>query len=341
MNFCTKAFRFCASARLALTVAALLTLPWSARADLFRWDVAFTTFAGGENVNRVRITYDDVLHSLTLGPVSNIASTPGADGIVSLPDRTLGVGGQSRNAYKVALDGTFTSQPSPTDSFDLMMAPDGTLYTTGGPGDPSSFDPLLTTPGTAHTIVGSEAGVGITSMAWTGSDPLHAFYTSSDATGFGNFGQIDLTDPSPSTFVTTRLITGLPAAHDITFDTYTGDLLLAGDGHVTQIDPTNPSVTVSDLDLSGRGFVFDHVIDDGQGHVFAASNDGRLLFVDIRQSRLIGDPDYSTSPFLDPALDALTFLVPEPSALTLIGIGGSALLGCRWRRRRLGRETVG
>jgi hypothetical protein len=332
-----KTLRFHGGALLTGAVATLLGLSMPARADHVRLD--FTTFAGGVNVNRVDVDYDPVTHNLTLGTVVGIASTPGADGIALTADHFLAVGGQSNNIYKVDPNGvppgTFTGQSSPTLSEHVMVAPDGTIYTAGEPGNASSFNSTLSGSGTGHTIVGSEVGVGITSLAWTTSDPLHAFYTSSAETGAGNYGLLDLT--TSSAFVSTRLLTGLPAAHAIVFDPGTGDLILAGGGHITQIDPANPTAIVSDLDLSGQGFNFNSIVVDS-GVVYVASNDGRLLVDDMSQTGLVGSTqNFVGHPFLAPSLDSLVLgPVPEPSSVVLLGIGGAALIGFTWQRRLSG-----
>jgi hypothetical protein len=215
-----------------------------------------------------------------------------------------------------------------------MVAPDGTIYTSGEPGNPSSFNSTLSGPGAAHSIVGSEAGVGITDISWSGSDPLHAFYTSSAETGNGNFGRLDLTNSAA--FSTTRLLTSLPAAHGMLFDPFTQDLLLFGAGHVTQIDPAHPSAVLSDLNLSGQGFNFNDGTVDGRGHLFVASNDGRMLFVDMSSTGLVGSAgNFVTSPFLGAGLDSLTLNPsPEPGSLVLLTLGGMTLAGYAWRQRQ-------
>jgi hypothetical protein len=319
----------------ALIFLAPLVVPAPARSG--QMEIYFTTFAGGVNVNATSVSYDPVSNNVSIGPIAGIASTPGADGIAFTSDHSLAVGGQSLNVYKVdpfgSPPGTFTGQSSPTFSEHVMVAPDGTIYTSGEPGNPSSFNSTLSAPGSAHAIVGSEVGSGITSLSWTGSDPLHAFYTSSGETGGGNFGQIDLTNPSA--YSTTRLLTGLPAAHGMIFDSGSGTLILVGAGHITQIDPANPSAILSDLNLSGQGFNFNSVV-VAAGVLFVASNDGTVVVDDMSHTGLVGSPNnFVGSFFLAPNLDSIaTPPVPEPGSLVLLGVGGGVLIIYLQRRRR-------
>jgi hypothetical protein len=212
----------------------------------------------------------------------------------------------------------------------MMVAPDGTIYSSGIPGTPASYPSDLSQGGTPHLLIGTDRS--ITTIAW--SDAQHAFYTSSDAGGFGSFGVLNL-----STFRTTRIYSNLPAAHGMTFDPYTGDLILFGDSHITQIDPNSLAI-VSDLNTGASGFEFDQGTVDGQGHIFAASNTGRLVFLDVTNSRQVGSPDFMTSVFLAPQLDDVAPLIgpgspaPAPSSFALLSTGLFSLLGYRlWRRR--------
>ena len=85
---------------------------------------------------------------------------------------------------------------------------------------------------------------------------------------------------------------------------------------------------------------FDQGTVDGEGHLFAASNTGHLLFVDYSDSVLVGDSEnFATIPFLHVALDDVAPLVgpgttiPEPSGivLSLLALGG--LLSVRRARK--------
>jgi hypothetical protein len=308
-----------------------------ARGD-FLGTLYYTTFAGAQNVNRIDYDYNPGV-SFTLSNNKNIASVPGADGVVFTSDGYLAVGGQSPSVYKVnPTTGAFTSvstgNPNIT-AYEMMADPTGKVYSSGSEGGtptPVSYNSTLTVNGTPHPVTGNDTGV--THIAWT--DATHAFYTNaSGGNGFGNFGTID-----PTTFVTTRVFTSLPAAHGLTYDPYTGDLILFGDSHVTQIDP-NTLAVVSDLAL-GLGSNFDQGSVDGLGHIFIANNGGNMAFIDIANSKKVGAADFMATPFVAGALDDIaplvgpgsTSLTPEPASMALVTAGGLALLGYHWRRRQ-------
>src|SRR5204862_4916000 len=81
--------------------------------------------------------------------------------------------------------------------------------------------------------------------------PGATFYTRSGPSGNGAFGFIQLV-PAPNA-ITTSLIDPLPAAHGMTYDPFSGKLVLQGDTHVTMIDPSNPPVVYADFDASALG----------------------------------------------------------------------------------------
>lgn len=293
----------------------------------------FTTFAGGQNVNKVSFSYNGT-NSFTLGTPSGVASTPGADGIIFAPDGDLLVGGQGNAVYKVnPTTGTFTGvNAGGTNAFHIMLDPNKTqAWTSGIPGTPATI-PLSPSfaNGTAHPLAfASGAPAFIDTIAWDKSG--NAFYTSSGSGGFGTFGKIDLT-----TFVVTPEITGLPAAHGMSFDPFSGDLILFGDNHISQIDPLAPTVLKSDF--TGFGGTFDQGSVDGKGNIFAANNDGNLVFMDYSGSGLVGSgTNFVSNQFLAGALDDVAPLagpgsnpqVPEPGTLLLVGSGIIGLAGFR------------
>ena len=327
-----------------LAPLAWLTLALPSRAD-FMGTLYFTTFSGGENVNKIGYDYNPGVSFSFTTPVTGIAATPGADGLVFTSDGFLAVGGQGFAVYKVnPTTGKFTTIATGGPfagpfAYEMMAAPDGTIYSSGSEGgspSPSSYPSDLSKTGTPHLVTGDD--LGVTHIAW--SDPTHAFYTIAiGGRGFGNFGTIDLT-----TFVTSRKITGLAAAHGMTFDPYTGDLILFGDGSISQIDPSNPSVVLSTLSLP-LSATYDQGSVDGSGHIFIANNGGDLAFIDISKSKLVGSPDFVATPFLAASLDDIAPLIgagspstPEPASVALMTFGGLMLLGYH-RLRRKKRET--
>jgi hypothetical protein len=328
---------------------------WGADFEGTLWFTTKTPGPGPANVYKMDFGYNShtpvTLSGLT--PLANITNV-GADGLVFTEDGFLAVGGQTNRVYKLnpnilnppPLNFQLTDGPQ---AAYMMVAPDRTIYTSGLslPATPVAFNSTLSTGGTARNVTGSETG--ISTLAWHTSASNTGFYTNGDVNGVGNFGTFTL---SGTTINTTRISTGLIGARTVIFDPRTGDLILAGDGHVRQFDP-NTMTFVSDLDLTGQGFLFDQSAVDGEGHLFVADNNGSILFVDYSTTGLVGAPEGPsgnfrqklTFPGVDLPFDDLAPMVgpgslppppvpAEPGSFVLFGIGGLVLLGYGWRRRQ-------
>jgi hypothetical protein len=271
------------------------------------------------DINKVSFTYDG--SNLTLGAIVPVAQTDGADGLIFAPDSQLLVGGQSEKIYKVNAQ-TQTVATHTTGGIDAYhMALDPSLdyaWASGIPGGLSKIPLKPFADGTPIPLAGDDQKV--TSLAF--QDASHAFYTSSDADGTGNFGSLDM-----ATFTTHRLIKGLEGAHGMAYDPYTGDLMLFGGTQVVQIDPATAQQVSS---RSFPGTHFDQGTVDGKGHLFVANNKGTLLFVDYSASKKIGDAsNFVQQPFLADNLDDVAPLSglgsnpkppPEPKPDSLIAV---------------------
>jgi len=275
------------------------------------------TIGNGE-VKKVDFSYDGV-NTVTFTNKVLIkdlgAQQSSADGIVFAPDGDLLVaaGGQSSGGRVHKIDPSTgaiveTRSSGTGGAFHLAIDPSQTRFfsigetsnasnSQGVPGPLSSFPlPFQTgVHGTPKTLTGDDPK--ITSIAFVGDN---VFYTSNFNAGPGSFGRIDL-----DTGVTNRLLSNVPAAHAMVFDPFTGDLLLSGVDHVTQInvdDPNNPSI-VGDLDLTiptDSGFLgdvddkFDQLAVDGQGHLFAMVQNGNVFFLDYSTSGDVDAGDFSS-----------------------------------------------
>ena len=247
-------------------------------------------------MKKVAFTYDSA--GFRIGRRVLIANLPGADGIVFAPDGKLIVGGGSTGlVFEVdPVSGAVQSVKSGVaGAYHVSVDPNGKrAWTAGVPGALAAvpLDPFA--DGTARPLTGDDPSVTSVGFALG-----KAFYTSSDPNGGGSFGRIDLT-----TMHTQRLLADLRGAHGITFDSSAASLFLFGSFSILQIDSGSPTVISSQRNF--LGLRFDQGTVDGRGHLFAADNGGKLVFVDYSATRRIGDErNRVETRFLDPGLDDL------------------------------------
>lgn len=291
----TVSMRSVATVLGAITVSFAIAAPVSAQTITRR--LTYTRFFGSPNVKEAVVTYDAAAGTTSIATPTAITHTPGADGVMFVPDGDLIVGGQGDALYKVDYPSpSFTSATvGGTFAYHVMLDPSGTKVWSSG-----NYGYLASTPlypfadGTFQPLNGDDQL--ITHVIFT---PHGNFYTSSLPTGNGNFGRIDM-----NTFTTTRLFTDVRWAHGACYDCYTGDVLVFANDRIAQFDPATQTV-VSQLDLTPLGLLInlDQGTSDGEGHLYVASNTGYLLFVDMSISRDVGNPDFVDAPFLDTFVD--------------------------------------
>lgn len=320
----------------------LAVQPATAHADFFTGEMYYSIWRDTpNNVRKVAYTYDEG-KAFTFGTKTTIARVNGADGLIFAPNGDLIVGGQGDRVHLInpATHAVATVTAGGTTSFHVTLDPSGTHVWSGGIADRGGvLGKIAEIPlspfsnGVTHSVRGDD--LLITTLAFDRNG--NAFYTSAGVGGFGSFGTATI--DASGNFRTTRLMSNVPAAHGMTYDGYTDSLLLYGSSHITQIDPTTHAV-LGDLNLSGRGLELDQGTTDAFGHVFVASNEGHLVFVDMSESRRIDTAgNFLRIPFLEANLDDVAPLsglgsVPEPSSFVLLLTSvfpiGATLL---WRRR--------
>ena len=302
--------------------------------DTFRvQNPIFGTLYHDATVQKVQFSFDGVSTFTLTTPtsVADLGSSGNADGLIFAPNGNLLIGGSTTGKIEeITTAGAVVTSVNVTGTnpYHLTLSPNGsTIYSGGltsltqggdapGPLGVTPFSPVFSN-GASVTLTGSDTS--LTQLAFDRSG--HAYYTSSPDTGTGSVGGIDL-----STHTTTRHISSLPAAHGITYDPFTGDLMVAGATHITQIDPATFSI-VSDINVSSLGVtMLDQVYVDGRGHLFAGDNGsvnlfsgtgtmGKLVMVDYSKgSHTLGTASFVGAQSLALALDDIA-----PLSALLVG----------------------
>jgi hypothetical protein len=160
--------------------------------------------------------------------------------------------------------------------------------------------------GTTHAVTGDDTS--LTGIAFFNGTAYYVAGPDFSSTGF--LGTIDL-----GTFKTTRLTAitngtqGSLPAHAISADK--NGLIISGLNEIWQLTVSGTTATVvskvttpaADGPPTGPFAQWDQTSVDGNGHLFAANNNGNLLFIDYSGSGLIGSPVFSDERFLVSHLD--------------------------------------
>lgn len=196
----------------------------------------------------------------------------------------------------------------------------------------------------------------VKTVAFLGNVKSPAYWGDAKDGHYGFFGTLDLstigTPGSPFPIALSPIVDdvgatptspagsqGMLPSHFLEFDSFSGCFIMSGKNQIWQVcpDPTTSGqfrikakIGIPHISGSGPfctnpignpycGFVnWDQTTVDGKGHLFAANNDGDVLFIDYRHSatKSIADPtNYAKMQFLSVALDDIVFApAPPPPA---------------------------
>jgi len=327
---------------LLVAVASLLAFsPAFARAQtVFEREVLYTRAAPTGTLRAVTLTYSrSPAPTLMLGPPSDIAppggwAGGGADGLCIAPDGDAVVAGGALSPgaiHKVRLNSgvAITVSPGAGSLTATQVAIDPVVAdrvwavcTSAGGTGAGRIARVPLSPfaqGVAFTISGPDTAIAQLCFAHG-----RAYYVSTGAApGSGTLGIIDM-----NTFATTRLLTGLEFPRAITFDPFTGHLVVLGGASILQIDarPGIPPTIVSGVDLSALvpGVDLRSGTVDGRGHAIALSATGHIVLLDYAATMQVG---HSANPRLAAALEAAGTLA---SIVPLVGPGSLRESDCLW-----------
>jgi hypothetical protein len=318
----------------------------SAMADAVSGTMYYTTYAGTDRLFSADYSYDGAATFSITNKTAISGSAQGllgGDGLLFAPNGNILVGGQTNKVYEVTTGGSVVTSVDPGGaSFHLALpsnASDAQLYNlaNGGCGDNCVSAVKLTAgglPGSAGSLYTVSGGSShdIRSLAYDTTNAVWYYGTAADGSTSGDFGTVVFDDTLHTATLT--LIASSVAAHGLTFDPYTGDIIISSANVVSQYAPGSGFVSTF-TDTAGIGLAYDQTAADGKGHVFAASNNGDILFLDYDATGLIAS-GFSDRQFLADALDDIAPLsgagshpTPEPATLMLMLLGGLAVYSMR------------
>ena len=272
------------------TVAAPATAATPSRGTAYLSSIGGTLF-------RTSYYFDGA--TLTVSSATPSVATVRGGGAVRLPDHRVVVVGAGNVSLYDPIAHTLELASSMTNANTATFDPNGTRLWVGWKDTPLSEIPLNPFGnGTPHSITGDDSVA--TTIAFTPQNGV--FYSTGGDAENGNFGAIDL-----GTFVTTRACTQCFAT-SVTYDSFTGHLILAGIGHASQRDPAAPETEIASRDDSAAGENYLYLLPTGDGHLVGTrSGSGGLVII-----------DYSASGRLDDASTVIAF-APTPEIGDLSG----------------------
>jgi hypothetical protein len=281
-----------------------------------------------------------------------IKTLSGADGLVFDPNdaalKTLLIGEQSSNKVaQLSTDGStlleqLADGTPPTDegqAYGVALTPDKSRLLTlpNDDGKSTTFNVNVSplNPLGAGVPHATSPSTFIKGVAFIGNTAYWG--DAADGTVTGSFGTLDMSNP---TFVVSQSSIvddtgggagqGALPSHGLTYDSFSGCMIVSSGDQVWQLCPepdgafhvvarvsTGSTCTHPNDNAFCSGVNWDQTAVDGAGHLFAANNDGDLLFIDYSHSatKSLSDPsNYSKVQFLAVALDDIANVIVPPAS---------------------------